>query len=279
MKIRRLYTASNPDIYRAGDGVHKAFLNAVNKSRFNLLHILYLSVEKKCFQNAKRIIVNSKMIKKEIQENYGINANKISLVYNGFDPEYLEFNESYKKLSKEFKIDQGKKIFLFVGSGYQRKGVKSFLKIISQLKNKDILAFIVGKESKINFYKKLSKEYLIENKVIFTGPRQDVNDFYNVSDFFILPTHYEPFGNVVLEAMSYGNVVFTTSFNGASEILDSDFVMKDPFDYSLVDTIKDLLDAPKKIDLIKERNIIKAKKFSEEKNAIETMRVINEVIN
>ena len=63
--------------------------------------------------------------------------------------------------------------------------------------------------------------------------------------------------NVVLEAMSYGNVVFTTSFNGASEILDSDFVMKDPFDYSLVDTIKDLLDAPKKIDLIKERNIIK----------------------
>lgn len=270
---------SNPDIYRAGDGVHKVFLKVIDKSKFNLLHSIYLFIEKKCFKNAKRIIVNSKMIEKEIQQSYGIDPSKISLVYNGFDSEYIEFDDSFNRLAKEFSIIRGKKIFLFVGSGYQRKGVMSFMKIISELRDKNIVAFIVGKESNIKRYERLSKEYSIQNIVFFLGPRNDVNDFYNISDFFVFPTHYEPFGNVVLEAMSYGNVVFTTLKNGASEIIDSDFVMKDPFDFTVVKKIKDLMDNPKKIDLIKERNISISQNFSEEKNALETIKVINEVID
>ena len=54
------------DLYRAGDGVHKAFLKIENKSKFNLLHPTYLFLEKKCFINSKSIIANSKMVKEEI---------------------------------------------------------------------------------------------------------------------------------------------------------------------------------------------------------------------
>ncbi len=50
--------------------------------------------------------------------------------------------------------------------------------------------------------------------------------------FFFSP-HYEPFSNVVLEAMNFENVVFTTAQNGASEILDKEFIMDNANDYSV----------------------------------------------
>lgn len=42
-----------PDVYRAGDGVHKVFLNIENKSKLNPLHPIYLFLEKRCFNNAR----------------------------------------------------------------------------------------------------------------------------------------------------------------------------------------------------------------------------------
>ena len=65
------------------------------------------------------------------------------------------------------------------------------------------------------------------------GIRKDVCDFYVASDIFILPSHYEPFGNAVLEAMSYGNVVITTKQTGASELLNEEFIMDGSNDYSI----------------------------------------------
>ena len=66
-----------PDIYRAGDGVHKVFLTIEKKSKLNLLHPVYLFLEKRCFNNAKRIIANSNMVKNEIVNTYDINPEKI----------------------------------------------------------------------------------------------------------------------------------------------------------------------------------------------------------
>ena len=267
------------DIYRAGDGVHREFLKISKKSKLNPLHGLYLFLEKKCFKNAKKIIVNSQMIKDEIKKNYSIDEKKITLIYNGFDIEKLDYISSFKKLSDEFNIKSNDSIMLFVGSGFERKGVENFLRIISLITFSNIKAFVVGKENKLDYYQKLSKDLLIENKVFFTGPRIDVNDFFNISDVFIFPTNYEPFGNVILEAMAYGNAVFTTKKNGASEILNSEFVMSTPQDISLVNKINDLLENRALLDKIKKENIQIAKNFSFEKNVAETLRVIDEIIN
>lgn len=270
---------SNPDIYRAGDGVHKVHIRNVNKSLFNPLHPVYLSLEEKCFNKAKKIIVNSKMVKNEIIESYGVKENKISVIYNGYDPEKIDYYESYGRISKEFLIENRDYILLYAGSGFHRKGVERFIKIISQLKNKSFIAFVVGKESNMNYYKNLTKEESIDDKVIFTGSREDLNDFYNISDFFIFPTKYEPFGNVVLEAMSYGNVVFTTSKNGASEILNPEFIMRSADDKSVIKKIDDLAEDRALLSEIKIQNIDASKKFSVNRNLTETLRAINEVID
>jgi len=269
------------DLYRAGDGVHKVFLRRSKKSKLNLLHPVYLYLEKKCFIKSKKIISNSKMIKEEIIREYGIDEKNIEVIYNGIDTkiETNSYIESLQDLSNEFSVDLNKPIFLYVGNGFERKGVAEFLHILKKIDNKNTLAFVVGHDKKIDYYKKLAKTLSIEENVIFTGERNDVNKFFAVSDFFILPTFYDPFANVILEAMFFRNIVFTTRNNGASEILDSKFVMKDPMDFSVISLIKSLIQDSEIREKIKNENHNLSKKYSIDKNLINTLKVINEVVN
>jgi len=265
------------DLYRAGDGVHKVLLSSYNKSRLNLLHPVYLYLERHCFNNAKCIIANSNMVKEQIIDTYNINPNKINIIYNGIELKEIDYKKSYDKLSKEFSISKNQSILLFVGSGFKRKGVAEFLQIISNLKATDIKAFIIGKERNIQYYQNLSKKLNIDNQVVFTGPRSDVDDFYSISDIFLFPTHYDPFSNVVLEAMNFENVVFTTNKNGASEILDEDFVMDTPYDTGVIASIDNLLSNKTALDKEKIKNKNLSKLFSIEKNLNITLELISQI--
>lgn len=266
-----------PDIYRAGDGVHKEFLKT-KKRKFNPLNIVYLYLEKRCFVNAKKIIANSKMIKNQIIDTYNINPSKIDVIYNGIELKEFDYETSFIKLSKEFRIDSKKKIILYVGSGFERKGVAQFLQILSELKSTNYQAFIVGKEKNLKFYQELAQSLHVKEKVCFTGARSDVDDFYTISDIFLFPTQYEPFSNVILEAMNFKNAVITTKQNGAHEILNKNFIMKTPIDLSIVQKIDNLLIDNKKLEKIKEENYQIVQNFTIEKNAKETMKVINEYL-
>jgi UDP-glucose:(heptosyl)LPS alpha-1,3-glucosyltransferase len=266
-----------PDLYRAGDGVHKVFLSIEDKSRLNLLHPIYLYLERHCFNNAKYIIANSNMIKEEIIDTYNINPSKIYVIYNGIEFKEFDYEKSFKKLSNEFLINKNQPILLFVGSGFKRKGAEEFLEIISKINNTAFKAFIIGKEKNIKHYQNLSKKLNIDDQVVFTGPRKDVDDFYTIGDIFIFPTHYDPFSNVVLEAMNFENVVFTTRRNGASEILDEDFIMEKPYDTKVISMINNLLINKIALDKEKIKNKNLSKLFSIKKNLNKTLKVISKI--
>lgn len=266
-----------PDLYRAGDGVHKVFLSIEAKSKLNLLHPTYLYLEQKCFKNAKSIIANSKMVKDEIIRTYDINPNKIDIIYNGIEFIEVDYQKSFQKLSKEFGVIQDQPILLYVGSGFKRKGVEEFLRIFAMLKTKDVKAFVVGKENNMSYYQKLSKKLNLDNQIFFTGPRIDVSDFYTISDIFLFPTHYDPFSNVVLEAMYFENAVFTTRSNGASEILDRNFIMDIPYDKKVAGKIDNLIINRASLNEVKIKNKKISKRFSIEKNLKHTLEVINKI--
>jgi len=258
------------DIYRAGDGVHKEFLKT-KKRRLNPLNLVYLYLEEKCFKNSKKIIANSNMVKKQIISSYNIPKEKIIVIYNGINIKPLQ---PYMDIKNELQL-KDEKIILYVGSGFERKGVKEVIEVVSKLKSKSKL-IVIGKEKKLDYYKNLAKTLKVD--AIFTGSREDVNKFYSMSDIFLFPTHYEPFSNVVLEAMSFNNAIFTTKQNGAHEILKDEYIMQTPQDYSIVNTIDDLLENPEKLKEVKEENFKIVQNFTIEKNAKETMDIINEYL-
>ncbi len=183
------------DIYRAGDGVHKVFLEIEKKSKLNPLHFIYLFIEKRVFKRAKVIIANSKRVRDEIISTYGVDKGKIRVIYNGIPIKPLADSSKIEELKREFKL-QDEKILLFVGSGFKRKGVKELLELLSKL-NRDVKLFIVGKEKRLGEYQKIAKDLNIKDRVIFTGARGDVDIFYSLADIFIFPTHYEPFSKCV----------------------------------------------------------------------------------
>ena len=266
-----------PDVYRAGDGVHKSFLRIEQKSKFNLLHPTYIYLEERCFRKAKSIITNSIMVKKEIIDIYNILPKKIKVIYNGIENKEPDYQKSFKKLSDEFSIQKNQSIIIFVGSGFKRKGAEEFLQILAELKTTNLKAFVIGKEKNINFYQNLARSLNIDNRVIFTGPRIDVDDFYTISDILLFPTHYDPFSNVVLEAMNFGNAVFTTRNNGASEILDSSFIMSHPKDKRVISLIDNLLGDKNSLLIEKEKNKKISKDFSIERNLKETLEVLKDI--
>ena len=266
------------DVYRAGDGVHKIFLSTENKSKFNPLHPVYLFLERRCFNNAKRIIANSHMVKNEIIKAYSVDSHKIDVVYNGIQSKEINYARSYQKLSREFDLEPDIPIILYVGSGFKRKGVEEFLRIFSKI-NTRCKAFIIGKEKKISDYQKLSNDLGVDDRVVFTGSRIDVEDFYTISDIFLLPTHYEPFSNAVLEAMAYGNAVFTTKQNGAHEILSEEYIMVNPGDFSVIDRIDSLLTDKDTLRSTKKNNQLIAAKLSIKTNMLQTLDVIKKAKN
>jgi UDP-glucose:(heptosyl)LPS alpha-1,3-glucosyltransferase len=274
-----LERVSCPDIYRAGDGVHKVFLETENKSKTNPLHWVYLYLERKCFLNAKKVIANSEMVKKQILDTFPVDEAKIEVIYNGVTVAPFDKDKVFTLLAKEFNIKAEDKIILYVGSGFKRKGVDAYLHILSQLKSQKFKAFIVGKESNLSYYIKLADSLGLADRVFFTGVRLDVNNFYSISDIFLLPTRYEPFSNVVLEAMSFKTAVITTKQNGASEALDSRFIMSSSEDESVVGVIDELLGNEKMLAQVKDHNFKKvANEFSLQLNVQRTLCVIKEVM-
>ncbi len=270
---------SSADIYRAGDGVHKAYLKTKNFS-LNPLHISYLILEKLCFKNSQKIIANSQKTKQEIIKFYKINPEKIVIIPNGLLFSEIPINSLKNpeqalrikdKIAQEFKINAQLPFILFVGSGFKRKGLGQFLKIIAQIKT-PFHAFILGKEKNLNFYQKLAADLNISHQITFTGQRKDVADFYLASRLFIYPPAYEPFSNVILEAMAHGCVAFTNDHNGAAEILPPEFnLTQNP---NSIFFINSLLENPVLLSKAQTLQCSIAQQYSIEKTADQTLDLI-----
>ncbi|MDD3466662.1 MAG: glycosyltransferase family 4 protein [Campylobacterales bacterium] len=267
------------DVYRAGDGVHRAWLDtrlSHGESKVaifaNPLQAVYLWLERQTFQNSRKIIANSNFVKNDIIRYCDISPSKIEVVYNGVAANTLDGAVCKEAICSECGISPDKKIILFVGSGFARKGVAEFLELVSRLGRDDYAVLIVGKEKKMSAYQRKAKELGVN--AIFTGARKDADKFYAASDIFLFPTRYEPFSNVCLEAMAGGCAVITTAQNGASEALENEFVMKTPMDMDILPTLHRLLDNAEFLDSVKAANRAKSLEFSVERNLEETLKVL-----
>ncbi len=232
----------NQHIYRAGEGCHIRWLQIRStyehfwkrySFKINPLHQYYLKLERQIFEKTPLIIANSEMIKNEIIHYYNISPLKIKVIYNGVDP--LKFSPAKEMEKKKIIFNQSfnGKIILFVGSGFERKGLLTLLKALSLLKNKKFLLLVLGKGN-FGKYKEISKELGISDKIHFYGPTKEIEKFYAVSDIFVLPTLYDPFSNATLEAMASGLPVITTVNNGASELIEEGkegFIIQNPLNY------------------------------------------------
>jgi UDP-glucose:(heptosyl)LPS alpha-1,3-glucosyltransferase len=219
------------DIYRAGDGVHRVWLKQRSRtmSRFKALltsmnpfHLYVKHAEKQMVKSKqlKAIICNSKMVKDEIIHWFGVPDSMIHVIYSGVDLDHFtpEVKTQRSKVRADLNIAEPDTVFLFVGSGFARKGVLPLLKALHGLPE-NTHAIVIGHDKELEKYKSRAQKLGLNRRVHFLGKIQDVRPYYGCCDAFVLPTLYDPFPNVILEAMACGLPVITSTKCGGAEFI------------------------------------------------------------
>jgi len=220
-------------IFRAGDGVHSTWLKQkslrlnwlakwwVSKDKY---HRALLEEERQMFESSelKKVICNSFMIKKEIINNFAIDEEKVTVIYNGVDTDiYKPVNTDQKNnIRDSLKIPKEAYVYIFSGSGFERKNLLSTIEAFSKL-GENCHLIILGRDKKEKKYLKMAKKLGCLNRSHFLGvqERKDMPAFYQASDVMVLPTLYDPFPNVILEALACGLPCITSSACGAVDII------------------------------------------------------------
>lgn len=219
------------DIYRAGDGVHREWLaqrartlGALGRvgQGVNPYHLYTRRAEWRLFTAARlqAVICNSEMVKAEIQRHFGVAAAKLHVIYNGVDLETFEpgLRRHRAAVRARYAIAPQAPLFLFVGSGFERKGVARLLAAAVHLPP-DAHLVIVGRDKRSDRYVAQARALGLAPRVHFVGVQDDVKPFYGAADALVLPTLYDPFPNVALEAMASGLPLITSDKCGAAELI------------------------------------------------------------
>ena len=247
------------DIYRLGDGIHKHWLTVRRPTIFSHLwdkvsprHRLLLHLEKKIFSsgNYKRIIANSELCKQHAINYYEVPPQLVDVIFCGVD--FAIFNSSVRNEGAQLRTSLGigreAIVVLFVGTNYARKGLDTLLQAISRLRYKEKYKLLVVGKGNIPRYERLAQRLGLQGITIFCGFQEQMPPFYGMADIFVLPSYYDPFGNVCLEAMACGLPVITTRETGVSELMAhgrSGFVMDHPENIPALASWLEALEDPK----------------------------------
>ncbi|HPV29451.1 MAG TPA: glycosyltransferase family 4 protein [Deltaproteobacteria bacterium] len=231
------------DVFRAGDGCHREWLERRERidpwfkkylHPINPLHRTILSIESRIFseEGCRMIIANSRRGKDEIIRHYGFPPERIRVLYNPVDAERftrLDRPSARHDVRTALGISPADPVFLFVGSGFSRKGLSPAIAAASKIRRP--WHFIVIGADRTTAYEKETARLGIRSSVHFLGPIADVEKYYLAADLFLFPTIYEPFSNACMEAMAAGLPIVTSRVNGVSEIVaegTNGYIVEDP---------------------------------------------------
>jgi len=211
------------DFFRAGDGLHSAWLGRLAAEEGWLKHLFrrsrpmhrqLLAAEDALFRDPDlRVIANSRMVAEELILTHRLREEQITVIRNGYDMPFLSVEERALRRSRlraSLGIPEDATVFLFVGSGWKRKGARIAVDAFHALNRSDCHLILAGK----------GKAPRTSHPAIhLAGPVSDPTDHYLAADVFVLPTLYDPFSNACLEAAAFGLPVLTTDANGFAEVI------------------------------------------------------------
>ena len=202
-------------------------------------------------------------------------ANKLLVIYNGIDLNKFIFQDkkTREEIRKELNLKKDDKVLISIGRLFKAKGYPYLIEAIKILKSKypDIKLLIIGEGEEKNKLETQIRGLNLEKNIFLLGRKENVSNYLNASDIFVLASLWEGFGLAIVEAMACGLPVITTNVGGIPEII------KDKISGLLVNP-KDFKILAQKIDYLlnldadsKERFALKGRKIVEQKFPLEKM--------
>jgi glycosyltransferase involved in cell wall biosynthesis len=171
-----------------------------------------------------RVVAVSGAVKDALIES-GISYKKIDIIYNSialerFSPDKVDRDA----VRREFGIESDTIVIGTAGKLHQGKGVFDLLYAAHLLMEKypNVRLIFVGEGPERTRLEQEAQRLSMHDKVIFAGMRKDIERLYAAIDIFVLPSTWEAFGMVLIEAMAMGKPVIATPVGGIPEIIDDD---------------------------------------------------------
>lgn len=197
----------------------------------------------KIYNKADKIVALSNGVKDDLLLNFSIKSDKLDVIYNPVDIEYInslkdeELERKYKKIfnDKDYTIITSGRLAYQKGQWYLLRAFKNITKTID-----NINLVILGEGELGNELRQMAKNLNIQNKVHFLGFQSNPFKFIKSSDLFVFTSLFEGFGNVITESMACGTIVVSSDCkSGPKEILNPsniDVQIKDTYlaDYGIL---------------------------------------------
>ncbi len=246
------------------------------------------TTEKEIMEGVNHVVATTPEQKKLMHEKYGIPMEKIAIITPGFFPDkYHKIDKgSLSEVIKKYELPA--RFVLAVGRITPYKGydllIKAFKYVAQELPEVKLVLAIGSHEpaevEKRSEFSRLAESLGLANNTIFFGYVEELEVFYNATEVLVMPSTYEPFGMVAIEAMACGTPAIVTDRGGLRDFLTDgqDALLVDPIDTkALAEAILKLLKDKPLYEEIARKGCEKAySMFTWERIAESTLKIISQ---
>jgi UDP-glucose:(heptosyl)LPS alpha-1,3-glucosyltransferase len=253
----------------------------------NPRHRTLINLEREIYQaeSTRRIVTQSTLDRRLLQQYYQIDPAKIRTIPNGIDTNTFHRGVMSQReaVRHELNVPPEASLLIFASMDFEGKGLRTLIEGLTDTRLKSCYLLVLG-TGPIAKFKQLATQLGVESRIIFAGRRSGIQNYYGAGDMFVLPTEYEPFPNVNLEAMACGLPVITTRTSGSIDFItagETGFFLshrkaRDEF-VLIVDQYLQENEVARRN--MQERCLATAAQFTIERNVASTIQVFEEVIS
>lgn len=246
------------DILRSGGSAHRSYVAAARQwqSRSAAItmalspyHRAQMLIERRGFSSMRlrRTIAVSELVREDLIASFRLDPAVVTTLYNGVDLQRFrpESRELWRTtVRRDRRLPAATPLVAFVGNGFARKGLRFLIEAWPEVEPTAHLV-VAGVDRSLPQYRKLAQRRGVGDRVHFLGAQAQIEQLFAAVDVFALPSLFEPFGNVVIEAMAAGLPALCSRACGAAELFDpamSALIVDDPTDLgALAKALNELL--------------------------------------
>ncbi len=219
------------DVIRLGGGSVQTWFDRVHppthppSTRQRRFYEIALEIEGRALAPgaARRVIVNSEMVRRDVVTQRGLPDDRVTVVRNGVDLHRFDPAANAgagRALRAALDIPRSAFVVLFLGTGFRRKGLELLLEALPAVaERRELHCVVVGSDAEGSGCEQRARQSFLAPFVHFLGKRRDAEACYAAADLFALPTRYDASANATLEALASGLPAITTASDGASELV------------------------------------------------------------
>ncbi len=179
-----------------------------------------LICERWCYRpgRIRRAVCVSHGVAREVAELYPRIADRVRTIQNGVDPEAFVRQEDERPLIRaELGLADEERLVLFVGGDWHRKGLRHAIEALAEAPHWKLAVLGTGDRREFD---QLLDSTGVRDRVLFVGHVPNPARYYSGADAFLLPSYYEAFGLVGLEAAAAGLPLIVPNMSGCQDYVE-----------------------------------------------------------